>query len=71
MVRILSVDEQVVETYGYVRAYLEANGQRIGPHETWIAAHALALELPLVTNNVWRFSRVPELAIDNWLQNDG
>ena len=71
MVRILSVDEQVVETYGYVRAYLEANGQRIGPHDTWIAAHALALELPLVTNNVREFSRVPELVIDNWLQNDG
>ena len=26
MVSILSVDEQAVETYGYVRAYLEASG---------------------------------------------
>ena len=37
----------------------------------WIAAHALALELPLVTNNTREFSRVPELVIDNWLQNEG
>ena len=71
VVRILSVDEQVVETYGDIRAYLEASGQRIGPHDMWIAAHALALELPLVTNNTREFSRVPELIIDNWLQNDG
>ena len=71
VVRILPVDEQVVETYGDVRAYLETNGQRIGPHDTWIAAHALALELPLVTNNTREFSRVPELVIDNWLQNEG
>ena len=28
MVRILSVDEQVVETYGYVRAYLAASGHK-------------------------------------------
>ena len=69
-VRILPVDEQVVETYGDVRAYLEASGQRIGPHDTWIAAHALALELPLVTNNTREFSRVPELVTDNWLQSD-
>ena len=67
VVRILPVDEQVVETYGDVRAYLETSGQRIGPHDTWIAAHALALELPLVTDNTREFSRVPELVIDNWL----
>ena len=30
-----------------------------------------ALELPLVTNNTREFSRVPELVIDNWLQNEG
>ena len=71
VVRILPVDEQVVETYGDVRAYLETSGQRIGPHDTWIAAHARALELPLVTNNTREFSRVPELVIDNWLQNEG
>lgn len=67
-VRVAPVDEQVVETYAEVRAYLEANGQRIGPHDTWIAAHSLALGLPLVTNNMREFSRVPELVVENWLQ---
>ena len=71
VVRILPVDEQVVETYGDVCAYLETSGQRIGPHDPWIAAHALTHELPLVTNNTREFSRVPGLIIDNWLQNEG
>ena len=31
------------------------------PASSWIAAHALALELPLVTNNVREFSRVPDV----------
>ena len=66
-VRVAPVDEQVVETYAEVRAYLEASGQRIGPHDTWIAAHSLALGLPLVTNNTREFSRVPELVVENWL----
>ena len=68
MVRIVPIDERVVEVYAHVRAYLETSGQRIGPHDTWIAAHALALGLPLVTNNSREFSRVPELIVDNWLQ---
>jgi tRNA(fMet)-specific endonuclease VapC len=32
-----------------------------------IAAHALALDLILVTNNVDEFARVPRLALENWL----
>lgn len=68
MVRVAPIDEHIVETYARVRTYLETSGQRIGPHDTWIAAHALALGLPLVTNNAREFSRVPDLAVDNWLQ---
>jgi tRNA(fMet)-specific endonuclease VapC len=32
-----------------------------------IAAHALALDLTLVTTNVEEFARVPGLRIENWL----
>jgi tRNA(fMet)-specific endonuclease VapC len=32
-----------------------------------IAAHALAVGLTLVTNNVGEFSRVPGLAVENWV----
>ena len=36
------------------------------PLGTLIAAHALALECILVTNNESEFSRIPGLAIENW-----
>jgi tRNA(fMet)-specific endonuclease VapC len=32
-----------------------------------IAAQALALDLPLVTNNLKEFSRVPKLKLENWV----
>jgi len=64
-VQILPLTESVSETYGELRAALKR--QPIGPNDTWIAAHALALQLPLVTNNTREFSRVPNLIIDTWM----
>ena len=61
-VQTLPLTESVSEMYGQVRAALKK--QPIGPNNTWIAAHALALQLPLVTNNTREFSRVPDLFID-------
>lgn len=31
-----------------------------------IAAHALALKVPIVTHNVREFYRVPGLQVENW-----
>ena len=64
-VQTLPLTESVSEMYGQVRAALKK--QPIGPNDTWIAAHALALQLPLVTNNTREFSRVPDLVIDTWM----
>lgn len=64
-VQISPLTESVSEMYGQVRA--EIKKQPIGPNDTWIAAHALALQLPLVTNNVREFSRVPKLVSDTWM----
>ena len=38
----------------------------IGANDLLIAAHARALGVTLVTNNVREFERVRGLAIDNW-----
>lgn len=54
--------------YGKIRADLERAGTPIGPLDTLIAAHALALNLTIVTNNVREFERVPDLAIENWAE---
>ena len=67
-VQILPLTESVSETYGQLRATLKK--QPIGPNDTWIAAHALAMQLPLVTNNTREFSRVPDLVIDTWMTLD-
>lgn len=40
----------------------------IGLADTLIAAHALSLDVPLVTNNAKHFNRVPGLVLKNWLE---
>jgi tRNA(fMet)-specific endonuclease VapC len=52
--------------YSRIRARLEAHGQPIGGNDLWIAAHACAAGLVLVTNNVREFARVPGLRLQNW-----
>jgi tRNA(fMet)-specific endonuclease VapC len=53
--------------YARLRVHLERVGTPIGPNDLFIAAHALALDLTLVTANVREFSRVPNLRVENWL----
>ncbi len=53
--------------YGEIRAHLQGIGQPIGQNDLFIAAHARALGLTLVTRNVREFERVPGLKLENWL----
>lgn len=64
---MLPIDEPVAHAFAEIRAHLEYSGTPIGPYEMLIAAHALALDLPLVTANIGEFSRVPDLRLENWL----
>ncbi len=57
----------VAQYYGDTRAILEKNGTPIGNNDLWIAAHALAERVILVTNNTKEFARVPHLKIENWV----
>lgn len=59
-------DARAAQVYAEVRQTLEAAGTPIGPLDTQIAAHALALDAVLVSNNVREFSRVPRLRWENW-----
>lgn len=54
--------------YAKLRLHLEQAGMPIGPNDMLIAAHALAVESILVTANTGEFSRVPGLAVENWLE---
>jgi len=63
---VIEFDEIAAERYGTVRTELERRGMPIGPVDTLLAAHALRLFVPLVTNNVREFSRVAGLVVEDW-----
>jgi tRNA(fMet)-specific endonuclease VapC len=54
--------------YGGLRARLERTGRLIGANDLLIAAHALALDCIVVTDNEQEFSRVEGLELENWLR---
>jgi tRNA(fMet)-specific endonuclease VapC len=55
------------DRYGDIAAHLQQTGQPIGEINTQIAAHALALGLPLVTHNTRHFKRVAGLKLEDWM----
>ncbi|MEK6663891.1 MAG: type II toxin-antitoxin system VapC family toxin [Pseudomonadota bacterium] len=65
---IADFDLNAAQVYGTLRYTLERLGTPIGPLDTQIAAHALALEATLVTNNVREFARVSGLNLINWAE---
>ena len=66
-VQVIDLDVEVARQYGQLRAYLRSIGQPIGPNDLWIAAHALARNVPLITHNLSEFQRVPDLSVDTWM----
>lgn len=64
---VLPLDREADRHYAEIRTHLSRNGRPIGSNDLLIAAHTLALDLILVTDNVDEFARVPGLSIENWL----
>ncbi|WP_228257895.1 type II toxin-antitoxin system tRNA(fMet)-specific endonuclease VapC [Pseudoxanthomonas winnipegensis] len=64
---VLSFDEAAMRRYGALRSGLERQGTPIGAMDQLIAAHALALDAVLVSNNLREFERVPGLRLENWV----
>jgi tRNA(fMet)-specific endonuclease VapC len=62
----LPLPESAAEAYGTIRAELATRGAMIGNNDLWIAAHAIAAGLTLVTNNEKEFRRVRGLKLQNW-----
>lgn len=61
-----SLRQRIRRHYAEIRSHLERQGKTIGANDMLIAAHALALDLILVTDNVDEFKRVPGLSIETW-----
>jgi tRNA(fMet)-specific endonuclease VapC len=65
-VPVLPMPDTAGNQYGIISASLELRGQPIGNNDLWIAAHAKAADLTIVTNNEREFQRIPGLKIQNW-----
>ena len=65
-VRSLTWNNEAATHYAEIRAWLETKGVPIGNMDLMIAAHARSAAVPLVTNNVKHFGRVPGLEVLNW-----
>jgi tRNA(fMet)-specific endonuclease VapC len=59
--------DEVTDRFGDIKATLEREGRRLEDLDLAVAAHALALGGTLVTGNARHLSRVPSLAIVDWL----
>src|SRR5262245_54428801 len=66
-VSVVPFDEAASAAFGKIGAALTRAGTPIGELDTMIAAHALSLDLTLVTNNTKHFNRVPKLRLENWV----
>ena len=57
---------EATQHYAQIRAALERTGTPIGGMDLMMAAHALAEDSVIVTNNAREFHRVPGLAVEEW-----
>jgi tRNA(fMet)-specific endonuclease VapC len=67
-IRIAPLSAGADDAYAALRTDLERRGQPIGQNDMLIAAHALALDAILVTDNVREFKRVKGLRLENWMR---
>jgi tRNA(fMet)-specific endonuclease VapC len=63
---ITHFDYPAAVAYGIIRQQLQSIGQPIGALDMLIAAQAISLHVPLVTNNGREFERVQGLTVENW-----
>jgi tRNA(fMet)-specific endonuclease VapC len=60
---VLPITADACWEYGRAYRYLRDNGQLVGANDLWIAATAIAHDLPLLTRNEREFRRVPGLRV--------
>lgn len=70
-IEVLPFDAAAATIFGRVCAALESRGTPIGTLDTLIAAHAMSLNLALVTNNTKHFKQARGLKTLNWLHEAG
>jgi len=59
----LRADNDLCTVWARIRADARAAGRALSPQDAWIAATALALDVPLVTNNLRDYEQVQNLRL--------
>ncbi len=67
-INILPLLDDAREHFARVKCDLMIRGLLIGPLDLLVAAHALAINATLVTNNERELKRVKGLKLENWLR---
>lgn len=65
-IEVVAFEPAAATMFGRVCAALQAKGSPIGTFDTLIAAHAMSLNLTLVTNNTTHFKQVHGLKTQDW-----
>lgn len=63
---IVGLDHSVINCAADIYASLRKSGQLIGDADILIAATAMNLNIPLVSNNTSHFERIADLKLVNW-----
>jgi len=63
---VIPVDLEVSRVHARLWADLQARGELIGAHDSWIAATALAYDHHLATRNRREFERIDDLVVESW-----
>jgi tRNA(fMet)-specific endonuclease VapC len=66
-VSVMPFDEDCVTEFARIMTELTRRGTPIGDFDVLIAAHAVTLDVTLVTNDTKHFTRVRGLRVENWL----
>jgi len=67
---IVPFDDEATKCYAKIRAELERGGKIIGANDLVIAATVLNNDGTLITRNTDEFSRITELKLENWYENE-
>lgn len=65
---ILPFTEEDALAAGRIRAYLESRGTPIGAYDVQIAAQGVARGITVVTHNTSEFGRIPNLTLEDWVE---
>ena len=65
---VLGLDEASVQIFGEAKSLLERQGRRLADADLLIGAIAAAHRAAVVTGNQRHYTRIPGVAVENWIR---